>query len=139
MVIMVFLEDHVNVAFLNVEACGCTNKPCPLDGNGLPILCDVSGPFGCVSALVQNNPVTYVTAHQSPATQSIPAFILMPSLSTSTACLTVLELELDPMDFNVLECLAMSTPALTALKLVEVQSPMLVSLDPFSMTFDNIR
>jgi len=126
MVIAVFLEYHVNVAFLSIEACGHTSMPCTLDGNRLPVLCDVSGPFGCVSALVQNNPVSRVTAHQSPATQSIPAFVLVSSLSTSTACLTVLELELSPMDFDVLECLAMNTPTLTALKLIEVQAPTLV-------------
>ena len=139
-VIAAFLEDHVNVAFLSIEDCGRTSKPCPLDGNGLPVLCDVSGPFGCVSALVQNNPVSRVTAHQSPATQPIPAFILFSSLSTSTACLTVLELELSPMDFDVLECLTVSTPALIALKLMEVQAPTLVSFHwIFSIAFDNIK
>lgn len=126
MVIAAFLEYHVNVAFLSIEACGRTSMPYTLDGNQLPILCDVSGPFGCVSALVQNNPVSRVTARQSPATQPIPAFVLVSSLSTSTACLTVLELELSPMEFDVLECLATSTPTLTALKLIEVQAPTLV-------------
>ena len=126
-VVAEFLEEHQNVAFLSVQSCGRTRKPCPLDGRELRDLCDVSGPLGCVSALVRNNPVSRIAVRQSFGTAPAPFFVLVPSLLMSTTHITVLELELSPTDFDVLDCLATGTPALKALKLIEVQGVALVS------------
>ena len=116
-VISQFLWSHPRIAFLRIEECvKAGRRSCPLDGGQLPELCDVSAPIGCVMSLVKNNPVSRVTAQQG-APLIIPA--LMSSLASTTINLMVLELDVNPSDFDVLGCIVWAAPALTALKLLE--------------------
>jgi len=118
-VIAQFLWSHPRVAFLRIEECVKARRPCPLDGGQLPELCEVSAPVGCVTSLVKNNPVSRVTAQQG-APLIITA--LMSSLASTTTNLTVLELDVNPSDFDVLGHIVRAAPALTALKLLETQT-----------------
>ena len=118
-VISQFLWSHPRVAFLRIEECVKARRPCPLDGGQLPELCDVSAPVGCVTSLVKNNPVSRVAAQQG-APLIITA--LMSSLASTTTNLTVLELDVNPSDFDVLGRIVRAAPALTALKLLETQT-----------------
>jgi len=68
---------------------------------------------------VKNNPVSRVTAQQG-APLIITA--LMSSLASTTTNLTVLELDVNPSDFDVLGHIVRAAPALTALKLLETQT-----------------
>ena len=125
-VIAEFLVYHPGITHLSIEACGPIRGPCPLDGTRLPILCNVSGPVSCVRHLVSNNPVSRVTTCQVPPDDPIPVCALTPSLLKSATNLTVLQLEISPMDFDALECLARDASTLTALKFTELYTPDLV-------------
>jgi hypothetical protein len=124
-VVTEFLECHQSIAYLSLETCG--RKLCPLDGSRLHSLRDISGPIACLTTLIQNNPISRMTAHQNVAADPLPPSSLMRSLATRKIDVTVLELELSPRDFDTLWCIACSIPALTALKLIEIQLPAAVS------------
>ena len=68
---------------------------------------------------MKNNPVSRVAAQQG-APLIITA--LMSSLALTTTNLTVLELDVNPSDFDVLGRIVQAAPALTALKLLETQT-----------------
>ena len=119
-VISQFLWSHPRIAFLRIQECAkARRRSCPLDGGQLLELRDVSAPIDCVTSLVKNNPVSRVTAQQG-APLIITA--LMSSLASTTTNLTVLELDVNPSDFDVLGRIVWAAPALTALKLLETQT-----------------
>ncbi|KAI6020334.1 hypothetical protein BKA83DRAFT_4300412 [Pisolithus microcarpus] len=122
-VVAEFLEYHPGITFLSVNACGVIRGPCPLDGRKLPALCDVSAPTRCVMWLVLNNPISHVTTLQFSKADLAPIRTLVASLLTSTANLTVLQLEVSPTDYMPLDTLVRHIPALRALKLTEVTKP----------------
>ncbi|KAI6008660.1 hypothetical protein EDC04DRAFT_2581868, partial [Pisolithus marmoratus] len=122
-VIMEFLEYHPGIAFLSIDACGATQRPCPLDGRKLPALCDISAPIGCITCLISNNPISHVMAHQFSKADSAPIWSFIPSLLMSSTNLTILQLEVSLTDYTSLDSLVRYVPALRALKLTEVNMP----------------
>lgn len=106
---------------MSVEECISARKPCPLDDTQLPKLCDISGPARCIASLVKQNSITCVVAHQPPLDDPLIMTTLVQSLSLSTVNLTVLELDVDASDYGILHQIGEVAPALTSLKLLEVQ------------------
>ncbi|KAI6097360.1 hypothetical protein EV401DRAFT_2151942, partial [Pisolithus croceorrhizus] len=126
-VVAEFLEYHPGIAFLSVNACGVIRGPCPLDGRKLPALCDVSAPSGCVVHLVSNNPISHVATHLSSKADLVPICTFAASLLMSTTNLSVLQLEVSPTDYTLLDSLVRYVPMLRALKLTEVNMPALAA------------
>jgi len=116
-----FLWSHPRIAYMSVGECISARKPCPLDDTQLPKLCDISGPARCIAPLVKQNSITRVVAHQSPLDDPLIMTALVQSLSLSTVNHTVLELDVDASDYGILQRIGEAAPALTSLKLLEVQ------------------
>ncbi|KAI6156887.1 hypothetical protein BKA82DRAFT_1000403 [Pisolithus tinctorius] len=126
-IVATFLKLHNDLVYLSIKACGRTKRPCPLGQMQLSNLRDTSGPLGCIVTLTQHSPVSRVSAqlsfvmdHDPVVTSTLTLTLLMVADN-----ITVLELEFDPTDVNVLECIASNTPALRSLKLVEIKSTMM--------------
>ncbi|KAI6097443.1 hypothetical protein EV401DRAFT_1820013, partial [Pisolithus croceorrhizus] len=122
-VITEFLEYHPGIAFLSINACRVIQGPCPLDGRTLPNLYNVSAPVGCIACLISNNPISHVMTCQFSKADSAPVCSFIPSLLMSTTNLTILQLEVSPTDYTLLDSLVRYIPALRALKLTEVNMP----------------
>jgi len=121
-IVLDFLWSHPRIAYMSLGKCISVRKLCALDGRQLPKLCDISGPARCVASLVKQNPVTRVAAYQLPSDGPLVITALVQSLSLTTVNLTVLELDVDTSDYNILQRISEAAPALTSLKLLEVQS-----------------
>lgn len=121
-IVLDFLWSHPRIAYMSLGKCVSVRKLCPLDGRQLPKLCDISGLAHCVASLIKQNPVTHVAAHQPLLGGLLVITVLMQSLSLIMVNLTVLELDVDTSDYNILQWISKAAPALRSLKLLEVQS-----------------
>ncbi|KAH7905905.1 hypothetical protein BJ138DRAFT_1017058 [Hygrophoropsis aurantiaca] len=112
-----FLHRHPLIQHLRIE--GCTSSVCSLKEIPLPSLTEVTGPISCLATLINKNPINRAFATQEEAQTPPPLPRLLFSLSTSTATLTVLYLDFDPNERDILRQVAAAAPFLTALKLSE--------------------
>ncbi|KIM54337.1 hypothetical protein SCLCIDRAFT_11347 [Scleroderma citrinum Foug A] len=119
-IVLDFLWSHLRIAYMSLGKCVSVRKLCPLDGRQLPKLCDISGLAHCVASLIKQNPVTHVAAHQPLLGGLLVITVLMQSLSLTMVNLTVLELDVDTSDYNILQWISKAAPALRSLKLLEV-------------------
>ncbi|KAH7904165.1 hypothetical protein BJ138DRAFT_1019498 [Hygrophoropsis aurantiaca] len=112
-----FLRRHPSITHLQIE--GCASPDCSLNDTPLPALTEVSGPTSCLAALINQNPIAKICASQEDVQVPPPLPRLLYSLSTSTATLTILHLDFDPNERDILRQIAAIAPLLTALKLCE--------------------
>ncbi|KAH7908062.1 hypothetical protein BJ138DRAFT_1128715 [Hygrophoropsis aurantiaca] len=116
----IFLRNHPRVKNLKID--GCAAPVCELEDLHLPSLIDVSGPAPCVTAVMKRNSVERVYATRNDGDlPHLPRFFN--SLSTSIATLSVLHLDFDPTDRDILSKIGKAAPFLTALKLTETSLP----------------
>ncbi|EGO23489.1 hypothetical protein SERLADRAFT_438797 [Serpula lacrymans var. lacrymans S7.9] len=116
-----FLNEHAAITHLNMSGRNYRGHDYyELANTRLSFLSEIEGPSSCVTSLVRDSPTSRVAAHcVNNADFALPLICLLSSLSTSTTALTVLQLDFDPTDYDLLRRIANAAPFVTTLKLVE--------------------
>jgi hypothetical protein len=115
-----FLDRHPHLTYLSVGHCTKRRNSCPLGAAPLSRLSDLTGPIACLSSIVANKPLTYVTAScnsRRDLSISFPHFVA--KLSFSTSAITRLALPFDAGALHFVRRIATAMPHLVLLQLTE--------------------
>ncbi|KAI6122949.1 hypothetical protein EDD17DRAFT_1493825, partial [Pisolithus thermaeus] len=115
-----FLPKAINVQHLHLLSyCG---NLCQLDNISFPHLTDVTAATACVIPLTNQGHVECLSVVDlgPEGTTAFPC--MLKSLASSTLTLTLLHINFDLSDCDILKCISEVAPNLTALKLIEKES-----------------
>ncbi|KIK27024.1 hypothetical protein PISMIDRAFT_8551 [Pisolithus microcarpus 441] len=115
-----FLPKATNVQHLRLLSyCG---DPCQLDNISFPHLTDVTAAAACVIPVTNQGNVERLSVVDL-GPEGITAFPrMLKSLASSTSTLTLLHIDFDPSDRDILKRISEVAPNVTALKLIEKES-----------------
>ncbi|KAH7908027.1 hypothetical protein BJ138DRAFT_1116184 [Hygrophoropsis aurantiaca] len=119
-----FIHHHPTIVYLKIDQCMPGLSSCPLKAAALPALSDIAAPASCVSSIVDGNPVARVLATQlTDRDVRLPSVTLLASLASSSVAIDVLQIDIDPTNFDILDRIAKAAPYISALNLIEKDQP----------------